>query len=271
VPRPIPADELDEIENAVRAHPGITSAEIGDVLGEQVPRRTLQFRLKRLVDDGRVLREGEGRWARYSAPGAASAPAQPEAAADEAAVPLSPESQEIRVYLRQPLAARKPVGYNREFLNTYRPGETFYLPEGARARLAEIGARPVSGQEPAGTYARQILNRLLIDLSWNSSRLEGNTYSLLDTKRLIEFGQEAEGRDRLEAQMILNHKDAVEFLVGNAAEIGFNRYTILNLHAILANNLLADERAAGRLRHIGVGIDGSVYHPPDAAACRGVL
>ena len=103
----------------------------------------------------------------------------------------------------------------------------------------------------------------VLDLSWNSSRLEGNTYSLLDTKRLIEFGQEAEGRDRLEAQMILNHKDAVEFLVGNAAEIGFNRYTILNLHAILANNLLADERAGGRLRHIAVGIDGSVYHSPE--------
>ncbi len=259
----MPADELDQIEKAVRDHPGITSTEIADVLGGQVPRRTLQFRLKRLVDDGRVLREGEGRWARYSAPGAAPNPAQPAAAADEAAVPLTPESQEIRAYLRQPLGARKPVGYNREFLNAYRPGETFYLPKSARARLAEIGARPVSGQEPAGTYARQILNRLLIDLSWNSSRLEGNTYSLLDTKRLIEFGQEAEGRDRLEAQMILNHKDAVEFLVGNAAEIGFNRYTILNLHAILANNLLADEGAAGRLRHIGVGIDGSVYHPPE--------
>lgn len=262
MPRPIPAEELDQIEKTVRAHPRITSAEIAEVLGGQVPRRTLQFRLKRLVDDGRIQREGEGRWARYSAPSAEPATAQPEAVADEAVVPLSPESQEIRAYLRQPLAARKPVGYNREFLNAYRPGETFYLPDGARARLAEIGARLVSGQEPAGTYARQILNRLLIELSWNSSRLEGNTYSLLDTKRLIEFGQEAEGRDRLEAQMILNHKDAVEFLVSNAAEIGFNRYTILNLHAILANNLLADERAAGRLRHIGVGIDGSVYHPP---------
>ena len=263
MPRPIPPGELDQIEKAVRAHPGITSAEIADVLWEKVPRRTLQFRLKRLADDGRVLREGEGRWARYSAPEAKPAPAQPEAAADEAAVPLSPESHEIRAYLRQPLAARKPVGYNRELLNAYRPGVTFYLPEGARARLAGTGARSVSGQEPAGTYARHILNRLLIDLSWNSSRLEGNAYSLLDTKRLIEFGQEAEGRNRLEAQMILNHKDAVEFLVGNAAEIGFNRYTILNLHAILANNLLADGRAAGRLRHIGVGIDGSVYHPPE--------
>jgi hypothetical protein len=43
--------------------------------------------------------------------------------------------------------------------------------------------------------------------------------------------------------MILNHKDAIEFLVGAAEEIGFNRCTLLNLHAILANNLLPDETA----------------------------
>jgi Fic family protein len=49
----------------------------------------------------------------------------------------------------------------------------------------------------------------LIDLAWNSSRLEGNTYSLLDTKRLIELGEEAVGRAHLEAQMILNHKDGL--------------------------------------------------------------
>src|SRR5262249_15471213 len=151
---------------------------------------------------------------------------QPEGPATEAAPALSRGSQKIIAYLRQPLAARKPVGYNRELLETYRPGRTFYLPKAVRARLAEVGARSVSREQPAGTYARQILNRLLIDLSWNSSRLEGNTYSLLDTKRLIEFGQEAEGRDKLEAQMILNHKDAVEFLVSNAGEIGFNRYTL---------------------------------------------
>jgi hypothetical protein len=95
----------------------------------------------------------------------------------------------------------------------------------------------------------------------NSSRLEGNTYSLLDTRRLIEFGQEAEGRERLEAQMILNHKDAIEFLVGAAEDIGFNRYTILNLHALLANNLLPDPSAVGRLRHIEVGIERSVFQP----------
>jgi Fic family protein len=84
---------------------------------------------------------------------------------------------------------------------------------------------------------------------------------LLDTRRLIEFGREAQGSDRRDAQMILNHKDAIEFLVNSAGEIGFNRYTVLNLHAILANNLLPDETAAGRLRHIGVGIEKSAFHP----------
>jgi hypothetical protein len=135
------------------------------------------------------------------------------------------------------------VGYNRDFLDGYRPNVRFYLSAEERASLASIGTRHVAA-EAAGAYAKQILSRLLIDLSWNSSRLEGNTYSLLDTRRLIEFGEEAAGRDRLEAQMVMNHKEAIEFLVNAADEIGFNRYTILNLHGILANNLLPDESAA---------------------------
>ena len=261
---PAPAYDLDEIERIVRANPaGVTSTEIAAALGAGVVPRTLQYRLKRLVGDGRVIREGERRWARYRAPQVVPVPAESEAAADEVGVVLSRESDQIRAYLRQPSGAREPVGYHRAFLDAYRPGEHFYLSSPERAHLAEVGRRHMSVQQPAGTYARQILSRLLIDLSWNSSRLEGNTYSLLDTRRLIEFGEEAEGRGRREAQMILNHKDAVEFLVGNAEDIGFNRYTVRNLHAILANNLLADGAAAGRLRHIGVGIEGSVYHPPE--------
>jgi Fic family protein len=117
--------------------------------------------------------------------------------------------------------------------------------------------KPSFGIAAAGTYAKQILIRLLIDLSWNSSRLEGNTY----TRRLIEFGQEAQGHDRFESQMIVNHKEAIEFLVSSVDEIGLNRYTVLNPHAILAQNLLADQGEAGRLPHIGVGIEKSTFHP----------
>jgi hypothetical protein len=61
--------------------------------------------------------------------------------------------------------------------------------------------------------------------------------------------------------MLLNHKDAIAFLVSAADEIGFNRFTILNLHGILAQNLLADDAAAGRLRRIAVGIEKSAFHP----------
>jgi hypothetical protein len=124
-----------------------------------------------------------------------------------------------------------------------------------------MGALPQEVGRPAGTYARQILNRLLIDLSWNSSRLEGNTYSLLETEQLIIEGKNAFGRAADETQMILNHKTAIEFLVSAADDIGFNRYTILNLHAALSNNLLINPEASGRLRMIPVGIAQVVYCP----------
>jgi hypothetical protein len=71
----------------------------------------------------------------------------------------------------------------------------------------------------------------LIDLSWNSSRLEGNTYSLLETELLLEFSEVAEGKDLLETQMILNHKAAIEFLVDSADQIDVNKQTVLNVHA----------------------------------------
>jgi hypothetical protein len=129
-----------------------------------------------------------------------------------------------------------------------------------RDRLHELGRTP-SADKRAGTYARDIMSRLLIDLSWASSRLEGNTYTRLDTQRLIEFGQVAAGKDARETQMILNHKQAIEFLVENAEEIGFNVYTFFNLHALLSENLLADPTASGRIRTQIVNVSGTTYQP----------
>ena len=114
---------------------------------------------------------------------------------------------------------------------------------------------------PAGTYARNILNRLLIDLSWNSSRLEGNTYSLLETKRLIELGENAAGKDAAEAQMILNHKDAIEYILESANETNISAHEICSIHALLSSNLLGDPGASGRVREIAVGISGTTYLP----------
>ena len=178
----------------------------------------------------------------------------------EGTVPISPEAEAVKRAIRAPIHQRQPVGYRRDFLDDYRPNETSYLPAETRRRLLEMG-RPPDGERPAETYARMIYSRLLIDLSWNSSRLEGSTYSLLETERLLELGEATRGKDALQAQMILNHKSAIELLVEQADEIGFNRYTILNLHALLADGLLANPQAGGRLRRIAVSIDGTVYRP----------
>ena len=261
--KPMPEQELKAIEAVVSAHPeGIAIQDIQGALEGDIVLRTLQYRLKHLVDEGRLVKEGMRRWVRYLPPsdeheGRALGVREAEPAGG---APISRPAAEIRKYVCRPVRSRKPVGYEHAFLDAYRPNDTAYLSGEERAHLQEVGT-PASGKPPAGTFASQMLNRLLIDLSWNSSRLEGNTYSLLDTKRLIEFGEEAEGKEQLEAQMILNHKDAIEFLVGSAEEIGVNRHTILNLHALLANNLLADAEATGRLRWMAVGIEKSVFHP----------
>ena len=268
--RQVREEHLQAIEEVLRRHPeGRTASQIEGDLTPAPPRRTLQYRLKSLVDRKRLTMVGMGRWARYRLPrqirvAGHTVSGVPAASARIRVLPaLSRAGAEIREYVRQPPAGRQPVGYDRAFLDSYRPNKAFYLSQAERDHLQGIG-RPTIADQPAGTYARQILNRLLIDLSWNSSRLEGNTYSLLDTERLLELGEEAEGKQQLEAQMILNHKEAIEFLVEDAGMIGFNRRTILNLHALLADNLLADPRATGRLRHVAVGIEGSVFHPLEA-------
>lgn len=260
----IPPEELASIEAIIAEHPdGASLQVISEALGEEIPRRTLQYRLKYLTEEGRLIAEGKRRWVKYRlAPDTKAQVAASKATENETTIliPLSKAGREIQSYVCHPLTARKIVGYERGFLDAYIPNKSAYLPEEDRARLHRLGVS-TTGAQPAGTYARQIFNRLLIDLSWNSSRLEGNTYSLLDTRRLIDFGEAAQGKDQIEVQMILNHKDAIEFLVGSAEEIGFNRQTILNLHALLANNLLADPDATGRIRHISVGIEKSVFYP----------
>jgi fido (protein-threonine AMPylation protein) len=180
-------------------------------------------------------------------------------------LPLAREAERLRRAVRLPLGQRPPAAFERAFLDAYRPGETYYLPLVLRQRLAAIGRTDDAGQ-PGGTYARQVLQRLLIDLSWNSSRLEGNTYSLLDTERLVLEGREAEGKALTERQMIVNHKAAIEWMVEEASEAAPRRLhasTLRNLHALLAHNLLGDPSDEGRVRTRTVHIHGSTFVPLD--------
>lgn len=265
MPKHIPKSELDAVFHEVAQHAaGASLDEIADSPKIRLPRRTLQRRLALLVKAGRLRVHGRGRATRYlpvQGLGAGEAFSALEGNLDaEMYVPVSPEGQAVKQSIRQPLHQRRPVGYDRDFLDAYRPNETFYLPVNVRQAL-QSQSHGQAGDHPAGTFARKILDRILIDLSWNSSRLEGNTYSLLETERLLRHGEAAAGKDAFETQMIINHKAAIKLLVEHAGEAGFNKHTVLNLHALLADNLLSDPQACGRLRAIPVAIEGSVYHP----------
>ena len=239
---------------------GLTLAELL-VRHPDVARRTAQRQISQMIDAGQIQATGEGRARRYFA-GRTVDVQVPASAADAFPdyIPLSADSRDIVSYINQPLEARKPVGYQRDFLDAYQPNHTYYLSEPLRRQLYKIGKTPQT-EAPAGTYSRAILNRLLIDLSWASSHLEGNTYSRLDTRELIEHGTVARGKAAIETQMILNHKSAIELLVENISTAEFNRYTLMNLHSALAENLLPNPADEGRVRQHAVDIGKSVYRP----------
>lgn len=244
---------------------GITLAEL---LAQcpHIARRTAQRLISQLIETVQITAAGEGRARRYF--GTKSTGSTPHTSTTHAAepdafpsyIPLSADSRDIVAYIDRPVTARKPVGYQRDFLDAYQPNKTAYLSDSIRRQLHHIG-KTADAKAAAGTYSRAILNRLLIDLSWASSHLEGNTYTRLDTRELIEQGKAAKGKAAIETQMILNHKTAIELLVDNIGEARFNRYTLMNLHSALSENLLPNPADEGRVRQHAVDIGKSVYRP----------
>lgn len=232
----------------------VTAVELRAVLAAPLPSsQQLTRALSRLQKSGEIAAEGNTKARKYRLLRSPAAPS--------AEVPLSSEASEAIALIERPLTARAPVSYRRELLDAYVPGQSSYLPPATRDRLRAVGQTPNAG-EPAGTYARHVLERFLLDLSWNSARLEGNTYSLLDTERLLSAGATAEGKSAVETQMLLNHKAAIEFLVGEPGTIPpLDERTIKALHALLMENLFAVRADEGRLRVAPVQIGASVYLP----------
>jgi len=104
------------------------------------------------------------------------------------------------------------------------------------------------------------MERLAIDLSWKSSQIEGNTYSLLETERLLKDKQTAAGKTKDEAIMLLNHKDAIDFVVANSDYfLSLSVAKIEELYSILIKELGVDRNVRTRR----VGITGTNYRPLD--------
>ena len=107
---------------------------------------------------------------------------------------------------------------------------------------------------------RKEMERLGIDLSWKSSQIEGNTYSLLETERLLRESKTANGKTKEEAVMLLNHKDALRFVLDNPDYLQHLTIShIEDIHQLLTKELSVDRG----IRHRRVGITGTNYHPLD--------
>jgi fido (protein-threonine AMPylation protein) len=246
---------LDQAQRAAGSlWKGLSSRELSVQTG--IPWTTTKRLLLEMQNAGTIAREGQARSTRYKALIAPSAEGR---TAETGAYPRFEDGKALLAGLKRPLAQRVPVAYQRTFVDGYIPNESLLLPVSLLSDL-ESAAR-MSGQQPAGTYARNVMEPLLIDLSWSSSRLEGNRYSLLETKELFESGTRT---GDLDAVMLLNHKAAIEFLINEVPMSGLTEPVVRNLHATLMRDLLADASALGNIRSKMVQIKDTSYIPEQA-------
>ncbi|NIM41827.1 MAG: Fic family protein [Hydrogenophaga sp.] len=230
---------------------------------------TVRRHLDALCASGELVRDGKARATRYrlarrevdSVPSVPPVLAVREPGEARGGPAWSLAALQLRRRLEVPLAARDPVSYQRDFVDRYVPNASWLMPPALADELYRAGR--MRDQQPAGTYARKVLEQLLIDLSWSSSRLEGNRYSLLDTQELFKRGTAGNDTD---AVMLLNHKAAIEFLVDAAPLQGLSTALVRNLHAVLMQDLLPDSEALGAIRQKVVNISGSVYVPNQVPA-----
>lgn len=236
-----------------RSHEPVKRSSIDEWLrgeGFEGDRKTITRSLARLIASGAVQRSGASVSSSYSAV---------KNGMDMSNMRYSDISTKLLSTVSRHISDKKTVGYNQSFLDDYQPNESRYLPEHYRVQMHEMGR--ISGETPpSGTYQRDLLERLIIDLSWASSSLEGNRYSRIDTRELILHKKIAEGATAQETAMILNHKAAIEMLVGDEGA-SMTPYFFRSFHAVLSEDLMSDPASCGRLRRRPVEISGSSFIP----------
>ena len=254
--------QSEEIVRLLDGHPeGLVRGQIEKSLRFSIHYKTLQRRLSDLAEAGKITRSGSRKAARYYSVNVPLQENKGQYKRKDGGI-FGKNSKKVLKFLDSPPRARPKVSYKRALVEEYTPNKTAYVPADMRKKLLAEGQ--LSDEElAAGTYAQHICQRLLIDLSWNSSRLEGNTYSKLDTQKLIEEGISAEGKAPRETVMVSNHKEAISFLVENAQDIEPDIRTISTLHHLLSQDLLANPEACGKIRTIAVNIGRSAYMPID--------
>ena len=206
---------------------------------------TLKRLIAALVSSGDVVVEGKARATRYRL-----------SAQAHLLMPLN-----LDTYFAQDVDERKvQTSFNFDLIREQLPSVTLFTEE-ERLRLSELQKefRSHVDEMTANEYNKE-MERLGIDLSWKSSQIEGNTYSLLETERLLRESKTADGKTQEEALMLLNHKYALRFILENPEYLQpLSVSRIEDIHQLLTKGLSVDKG----IRRRRVGITGTNYRPLD--------
>lgn len=167
----------------------------------------------------------------------------------------------LDTYFAQDVDERKvQTSFNFELIREQLPSVSLFTDE-ERLYLEELQKEfRLHVEEMTQNEYNKEMERLGIDLSWKSSQIEGNTYSLLETERLLRESKVADNKTKDEAVMLLNHKYALRFILDNPdylQELTVSH--IEDIHSLLTNDLSVDKG----IRHRRVGIIGTNYRPLD--------
>lgn len=227
------------------SHDKLSKTEILEALPSEVSDASVKRVLQQLIKDEKLLVAGAGRATRYQ---------------------LSPKGRllstiNLDTYYSRDIDERHIISnFNFELMTTLLPGVTLFTPEELE-HLTTLQAEFHSNiSQLSDASKHKEMTRLGIDLSWKSSQIEGNTYTLLETERLLLEQRTADGKTRDEATMLLNHKAALDFIVSEPDYLqNLNVAHIEDIHSILVRDLQVDRN----IRHRRVGITGTNYRPLD--------
>lgn len=238
-------DNSREILQFLHYNPQSSREDIARGIGFEGSDATLKRLIAALVKNEDIVVEGKSRATRYRLSNRA-----------HLLMPLN-----LDTYFSQDVDERMvQTSFNFDLIREQMPGVSLFSSEDRvhLRNLQRIFRQHIAEMTP-NEYNKE-MERLGIDLSWKSSQIEGNTYSLLETERLLRESKTANGKTQEEATMLLNHKYALRFILDNPdylQELTVSH--IEDIHSLLTKGLSVDKG----IRHRRVGITGTNYHPLD--------
>jgi Fic family protein len=234
-----------QILNFLKNNPASSSKQILENIEEKKSIATIKRILSKLVSEKLISTTGKGKSTRYQ---------------------LSPfrklfENIEIDQYYKNDIDERTIVeSFNFSLLTEILPNVNLFT-ESELKKLSTLQNEFIQNTSELSEFQyKKELERLAIDLSWKSSQIEGNTYSLLETEKLLKEKETASGKTKEEAIMLLNHKDTIDFIVDNPDYLyPLTVSKIEDIHSMLTKELAVDRN----IRKRRVGISGTNYRPID--------